>query len=253
MKTKENRPTRVAILICACVSAVWNVFGLGSDYPNDRPVNEPSWPAGMSRLVNTTNRIGGLFVNAEDMFFFAGTASNFNTFLTEYSTVKLIEKHRLILHDGAGEAYSLGGGNKRPCDWELDGCPAAWRDLHEGMSKNPPNTNYVLEVHFWTGGNIALEQLILPLNVEFAGDCLKNFESITNGMTRADVERKLTRDGGLQSVSPVRFIDRGCPQFKIKVEFGFKHDPRDQSRAIESEDDRVIHVSTPYLEKPFMD
>jgi len=253
----------LAIIACAITITALKVFGLGADYPNDRPVNEPSWPEGMKNLVNVTNRIGGLFVNAEDMFFFSGTASNFNNFLGDYSKIQAIEKHRLILHDGVGEAFSLGGGNRRPCDWKLDGCPKGWLNLAklsaqgtnsvEAMREAAKDTNYVLEVHFWTGGKIAPDQLTIPKNVEVAGDCFRIFESITNGMTRAEVERKLTIDGGLRGVSQVRFIDPACPGFKIDVEFDFKKDASDQNRAIESKDDKVIRVSKPYLERPFQD
>jgi hypothetical protein len=158
MKTNLRRSMLPAIAGCAITLAVRNVFGLGGDYPNDRAVNEPSWPEGMKNLVNVTNRVGGLFVNDRDMFFFSGTVSNLASFLGDYSKIQAIEKHRLILHDGIGEAYSLGGGNRRPCDWSLDGYGNGW--------KNGIMTNYVLEVHFWTGGKIALDQLTIPQNVE---------------------------------------------------------------------------------------
>jgi hypothetical protein len=32
------------------------------------------------------------------------------------------------------------------------------------------DTNYVLEVHFWTGGKIALDQVNIPKNVEIQKD-----------------------------------------------------------------------------------
>ena len=253
MNTKRKISDKAAVIASATLLLAGNVFGLGADYPNNRPVNEPSWPDGMKTIVNVTNRIGGLFVNEEDVFFFSGQVSDFNAYLAGYSEINAVEKHRLILHTGAGEAFSLGGGNRRPCDWKLDGCPASWRDLHEGKVKTPPDTNYVLEVHFWTGGKIAMDRLVIPKNVEVAGDCFKNFESVTNGMTRAGVESRLSEDGGLQFVSPIRFIDPGCRGFKIKVEFEFQKDAADQNRAVSAPGDKVINVSKPYLERPFMD
>ena len=254
MRTRIRRSWLPPIAGCAITLAARNVFGLGGDYPNGRAVNDPSWPAGMKDLANSTNRIGGLFVNADDVFFFSGTVTNLNSFLADYATVQPVEKHRLILHEGAGEAYSLGGGNKRPCDWKLDGCPRAWLgSRNDGIPITAKDTNYVLEVRFWTGGKIAVDKLAIPENVEVAGDCFKNFEAITNGMTRAEVEKRLTPDGGLQGVSPVRFFDPGCPGFKINVEFDYKKDAADQNRAISAKDDKVIHVSKPYLERPFMD
>jgi hypothetical protein len=243
--------------------AGWNVFGMGGDHPDDRPVAEPSWPKGMAELVNTTNRIGGLWVNAEDFFFFSGTATNFSAFLAAYAAVGPVDQHRLVLLAGAGEAYSLGGGNRRPCDWELFGCPKAWLVGHAAMAQGTNSitareqaardANYVLEVHFWTGGKIPVDQLTIPPNVELAGECFKNFESITTGMTRGEVEKKLMMDGGLRTDSPARFIDPACPGFKISVEFDFKRNAMDQNRVIQTKNDKVIRVSKPYLERPFME
>jgi hypothetical protein len=72
-------------------------------------------------------------------------------------------------------------------------------------------------------------------------------------MTRGEVEKKLEMDGGLQTVSPVRFLDPACPGFKINVEFDFKRSAIDQNRAVETKADKVIRVSKPYLERPSMD
>ena len=98
-----------------------------------------------------------------------------------------------------------------------------------------------------------MDQVAIPKNVELTGDYLKVFESITNGMSRAEVEREFQMDGGLQSASPVRFIHSGCPNFKVNVEFDFKRNGADQNRAVIGKEDKVIRVSRPYLERPFMD
>jgi hypothetical protein len=146
-------------VVGAIAVAGWNVFGLGMDHPNGQPVNNPgSWPEGMTNLVNGTNRIHGFFVNITDVFFFAGTATNFSSFLEDYSKIGgTVDRHCLILHDGVGEAKSFGTSHG-PCDWELYGQGNGW--------KNGICTNYILEVHFWTGGRIALNQVAIPKNVE---------------------------------------------------------------------------------------
>ena len=98
---------------------------------------------------------------------FAGTKTNFNAFLDNYSKIQPIEKHRLIVHEGKGEAFDLRGGNRRPCDWRVDGGPRARLDLHnDGIARTPKDTNYVLEVHFWTGGKIAFDPATIPSNIE---------------------------------------------------------------------------------------
>jgi len=83
--------------------------------------------------------------------------------------------------------------------------------------------------------------------------CLGDFETIKLGMTRGEVEKRFPADGGLQTVSPVRFAHPECGYFKINVEFSFERDESDQGRAVASADDPVTKVSKPYIERPFMD
>ena len=95
-----------AVLVGGTVLGASTAFGLGMDYPNGQPVINANWPPGVTNLVNTTNRIGGIWVNGRDWFFFFGSTSNFNAFLDDYSKIQGLEQHRLILHEGAGEAYT---------------------------------------------------------------------------------------------------------------------------------------------------
>ncbi len=88
---------------------------------------------------------------------------------------------------------------------------------------------------------------------QWVESCLKDFESIKAGLTRGQVEAKLTMDGGLQGVSPVRFAHPGCGYFKVDVEFEFKRNAADQNRAIADKADKVTKVSKPYIERPFAD
>jgi hypothetical protein len=150
---------------CAVTLAGRNVFGLGGDYPNSQPVNQPAWPAGMRDLANAQSRIGGMFVSGEDSFFYSGTAAELNVFLEGYAKIQDIERHRLILHRGAGVTDSMIGGNRRPCDWKLQGRPGASSSgLLRGIASQEPR--YVLEVHFWTEGRLALDEVVIPKNIE---------------------------------------------------------------------------------------
>src|SRR5438445_10620641 len=121
-KAKRKRTMHLGIITLAMIFGSWNIFAMGRDYPNDSQVNIPSWPEGMKNLVNRTNRVGGFMVNAQDIFFFSGTASDFNAFLGDYAKIQPIEKHLLILHDGVGETVSLRREKRGICDWKLDGC-----------------------------------------------------------------------------------------------------------------------------------
>ncbi len=79
--------------------------------------------------------------------------------------------------------------------------------------------------------------------------CLKDFESIKIGMTRKEIDKVFPLAGGIQSASPGRYIHPTCPYFHIDIEFDFKRDKANQGRAITSDDDQVISVSKPYIER----
>jgi hypothetical protein len=164
------------VIGCALLMASRDAFAAGSDYPNDRPVTgSTNWPKGMDRLVNATNRVHGFFVNPEDIFFFSGSASGLTAFLQDYSQLAGVESRRLILHEGVGEAKSPWEKTGRPCDWKLYACPKGWHNLHtlskqgtnsvEALQKAAKEPGYVVEVHFWTGGRIPLDQVDIPNNV----------------------------------------------------------------------------------------
>ena len=147
---------------CIAAFASLSACALGSDHPRNQPVGgTAAWPTGLKELVNTTNRVHGFFVNAEDIFFFAGDAAKFSQFLSDYSKIQGVEKHQLILHEGKGEAKSpWSKSDGKPSDWKIHACPKSWR---VGDAKEKA---FILEVHFWTGGALKLEEVNVPKNVE---------------------------------------------------------------------------------------
>ena len=87
-----------------------------------------------------------------------------SAFLDGYAKIQGIERHRLVLHRGAG---SLVSGNGGLATGNLQGRPGASRSKSRmGMASRDPG--YVLEVHFWTEGRIALDEVVIPKNVEVA-------------------------------------------------------------------------------------
>ncbi len=175
--TANSRRFVWALVAGALVVAAPGAFALGADYPNDRPVTgSTNWPKGLERLINSTNRVHGFFVNAEDIFFFRGNASELSAFLKDCSVLEGVVSRCLFLHAGVGEAKSPWQKVGRPCDWKLYVCPKGW---HNQANRLPQGTNsvealrqaardpgYVLEVHFWTGGPIALDQVEVPKDFE---------------------------------------------------------------------------------------
>lgn len=181
MSAKNKTPPRVRTSVFALtfIIVALDVFGVGMDYPDHQPVTAGyQWPSGMPSLVNTSNLVHGFCVNAEDVFFFSGSATNFTAFLEDYSRIQGIEKHCLILHGGTGEAKSPWSTNGQVCDWKLYGCPKSWYNLGklpdtssiDVLKKAASESGYILQVHFWTGGHIALDQVIIPKNIEVTRD-----------------------------------------------------------------------------------
>ena len=156
-------------------------FALGADHPSDKPLTaQTNWPAGLERLVNSTHRVHGFFVNSEDFYFFAGSEARFTEFLKDFAQLGGTEPKRLIVHEGVGEAKSPWGKEGRPCDWKLYTCPKGWHNLGrlamdksstpEQRHKAAQESGYVLELHFWKGGPIALDRIEIPKNIVVVRD-----------------------------------------------------------------------------------
>lgn len=124
-----------AIMFTAAVSA----FGLGSDYPADRPVKLDKAPPGLNELINDKGRVGGYFVNGDDRFFFSGDTAAFGAFLKHYGSVEPIAGHRLTIHNGPGRAKSpWDEGEGKPCDWMLEVALISWRQGHDAEVYRDP-------------------------------------------------------------------------------------------------------------------
>jgi hypothetical protein len=80
-------------------------------------------------------------------------------------------------------------------------------------------------------------------------DALSAVGQITPGMSRRDVERAFTDDGGLSSRTEGRYVFRKCSYIKVKVKFS----KAAGTSVEESPDDVVTEVSSLYIENPEMD
>lgn len=151
-------------------------FALGADHPTDHPVAaQANWPAGLEGLINTTNRVHGYFINSADYHFFAGSEARFAGFLKDYAQLGGTDSKRLIVHEGIGEARSPWAKEGRPCDWKLYTCPKGWHSLAELSKKSSATAQeqrkalaepgFIVELHVWKGGTIALDRVEIPKNI----------------------------------------------------------------------------------------
>lgn len=137
-----------------------NVFGLGGDIPSDKPYKNELWPEGVKGLVNTPNRVHGLFVNAADYFYFEGNKEMFLNFLRRYSKVQ-IDEHIIRVKEGSPIAKSPWGEEPgKPCDWMMMVVPRNW------IERDRNANGYVVEITVWAEGRIKLEGLQLPDGIE---------------------------------------------------------------------------------------
>jgi hypothetical protein len=86
---------------------------------------------------------------------------------------------------------------------------------------------------------------------------LEKIQTIKPGMTRKELLKVFTTEGGLSTGLHRTFISRDCPYFKIDVEFEAVGRPNrsKEGRVTLSEDSRdiILEVSRPYLQFSILD
>jgi hypothetical protein len=87
---------------------------------------------------------------------------------------------------------------------------------------------------------------------EWIAHSLKEMQKIRVGMTRADLLKVFTTEGGLSTGLNRTYVYRGCPYIKVDVEFEPVGRPaRDREgrvTLIEANEDVIKKISKPYLE-----
>ena len=132
------------------------VFAMGGDHPPGPVHAQNGWPEGLVELLNRGERIHGIWVNANDFFYFAGDTDAFNECLEQYAVLKNTPL-RLILHPGMGMTGSLGDEKNIPFEWEIS--VMRWHD-------DPSGVPTLVTMELWLGGLVQLDKIRVPLNVE---------------------------------------------------------------------------------------
>jgi len=157
--------------------AVWGValgamlmcpraFALGGEHAPGQPVSCSLWPAGLADVVNSTNRVYGYFLNADDYFFFSGGSAALNRFLAKCSSLEGTPV-TVVLQSGPGKVAKFH--EKEPSvvyDWKLSTLNRADHRNEPGVQGRPGLGKYVLMVEVHVGGRIPLRDLKVPGNVE---------------------------------------------------------------------------------------
>jgi hypothetical protein len=89
-------------------------------------------------------------------------------------------------------------------------------------------------------------------HVVWVAEALKQMQTIKPGMTRTDLLKVFTTEGGLSTGLQRTFVSRDCPYFKVDVEFEAVGRPsRDADwrvTLVEGSQDIIANVSRPYLQ-----
>jgi hypothetical protein len=91
----------------------------------------------------------------------------------------------------------------------------------------------------------------------WVAESLKRMQTIKPGMTRTDLLKVFTTEGGLSTGLQRTFVSQDCPYFKVDVEFeAVGRSSRDANGRVtlaEGSQDLIVKISRPYLEFSIID
>ena len=89
-------------------------------------------------------------------------------------------------------------------------------------------------------------------HVVWVAEALKRMQTVKPGMTRTDLLKVFTVEGGLSTGLRRTFISRECPYFKVDVEFKAVGRPDrgadGRVTLVEGNRDVIVKISRPYLQ-----
>jgi hypothetical protein len=91
----------------------------------------------------------------------------------------------------------------------------------------------------------------------WVAESLKRMQTIKPGMTRTELLKVFTTEGGLSTGLQRTFVSQDCPYFKVDVEFEAVGRPSRDSDGrvtlVEGSQDIIVKISRPYLQFNIMD
>lgn len=83
------------------------------------------------------------------------------------------------------------------------------------------------------------------------GNVLRDVAKVKVGMTRADLLKIFTTEGGISNRKQRTYVYHSCPNIKVNVAFEPVGEEKDLFR--ENPSDKIIKISQPYLELSIID
>ena len=144
-------------LILACSTCA---FSLAMEYGPEPIVQPSSWPEGLADVLNSKSRVYGYLVNSQDLLYYSGDAATLNSFIKQLSELKDTPL-TLVLHPGRGVTTTLMEKSAIDYDWMVALTPQ-WST---GPLPHTP-AGAIAKIELWLGGNVALDKVVVPLNIE---------------------------------------------------------------------------------------
>ncbi|HTX22361.1 MAG TPA: hypothetical protein VMD27_10975 [Candidatus Aquilonibacter sp.] len=114
--------------------------------------------------------------------------------------------------------------------------------INDGTNRYAPATGQIdPSIKLWHTSSVADTNLTKQIS-EILTECQK----IKPGMTRAELLKVFTMEGGFSTATHRTFIYRGCPYIKVDVDFNLS-DPK-QNALEERPTDTISKISKPYLD-----
>jgi len=146
------------------------------DLDHSQVPSSPDWPAGLKELVSREGRVYGRHLDAPTFgrgyelvsIYFAGDTSAFNKFMEGYARLTGTPL-TLTLHAGRGVVSPLAFEKRRIFfDWQVNISRYRPPEASDSTEKSEPA--YTVGVELWVGGNVELDNVNVPLNVEAKSD-----------------------------------------------------------------------------------
>jgi hypothetical protein len=161
----------LAIMLAALGYSAF-VFAMGGDIPAGQVNIQPDWPAELVELLTCQDTVNGIWVNANDFYYYAGDTDTFNEILKQYAKLGNTPL-RLVLHPGRGMSGSLGDEADIPYEWQVG--VMRWHD-------DPSEAPLLVTMQLWLGGQVQLGSVKVPLNIEVeSGGEIEEFIEIHEG------------------------------------------------------------------------
>ena len=91
----------------------------------------------------------------------------------------------------------------------------------------------------------------LQSHTAWVAETLKRMQEVKPGMTRNDLLKVFTTEGGLSTGLGRTYVSRDCPYFKVEVEFNAvgrpNYNPDGRVTLAEDGRDIIVKISRPYL------